>query len=58
MQNKVYNIKEAQNRAGVCRDTLSRYIKTGKLNATKSAGRWYIEESDLIAAFPHINFQR
>ena len=54
---RYYNIKEAQQRAGVCRDTLERYIKAGKLRATKSAGRWYIQEKDLIAAFPHINFR-
>lgn len=50
------NIKQAQETAGVCRDTLERYIKNGRLKAVKSCGRWYIAYDDLAKAFPHILF--
>lgn len=52
---KLIQLKEAQDLADVSRGTLLNYInKYQKLPAVKSAGKWYINQEDLLKCFPHI----
>lgn len=53
-EDRQITIKEAAIFAKVSPGTIRNYIGAGRLLAEKSAGKWWVFESDLIKAFPHL----
>ena len=53
-EDRQITIKEAAIIAKVSPGTIRNYIGAGRLVAEKSVGKWWVYESDLIKAFPHL----
>jgi len=49
MKKNYFTVEEAAERLLCTPETIRRYIRQGKINATKIIRRWYISEDELTA---------